>query len=80
MRLRSVKCEDPGGESRPVGTPYSTRGRHVSNLTGRGEPRNPGHFHHPPPPLGVVQTPQPRLLARNAYFRMVDRRKMTVES
>jgi len=32
------------------------------------------------PPLVLVQTPQPRPLARNTYFRMVDRRKIPVES
>jgi len=33
-----------------------------------------------PPPLVLVQTPQPPPLVWNVYFRMVDRCKITVES
>jgi len=78
-RLRSVDCEDPRGESRLVDVPYSTRGWHVSKPAGHGGPRSQGTSSTLPPPLVVVQTPEPRPLALKAYFRMVDRRKITVE-
>ena len=79
-RLRSVKREDPRGESRPVDVPYSTRGWHISKPAGLGGPRRQGTptTHHPL--LVAVQTHEPRPLALKAYFRMVDRRKITVES
>ena len=78
-RLRSVEREDPRGESRRVGVPYSTRGWHVSKPTGHGGPCGQVTSTILPPPLVVVQTPEPSPLALKAYFRMVDRRKITVE-
>jgi len=79
-RLRSVKCEDFRSKSRAVDVPTQRRDGMSLNQRVMGDHAAQGYSTTLSSPLVLVQTPQPRPLAQNGYFRMVDRRKITVSS
>jgi len=78
-RLRFIRCEDPRSELCPMDVPYQHGDSISSSQRVAGDHTAQGTSTTLHPPLVLVQTPQPRPLARNAYFYMVDRRKITVE-